>query len=730
MKFMSKPVNNISKEVTELKRKLSLILVILMTIMAWMPAEGLAQEDKALEQAIRAAKAKIEIPESFTEFSYNAGTDRGKTVWYLDWTGKDRMEGSLNVRVDEDGTILSYNFYRPYQYDSTRKFPKVSRHQAAEVAEGFIERMQPGLVSELKPVEDSELLQMGSAHRFNYVRLENGIPYRGNTVNVEVNSETGEVQSYYCNWSQGLAFPDPGDVISRQDAEMGYRDNLGLKLIYRYNYDGEESRLYAVYVPVYGTSYAVDAFSGERIKVSQYYGPYPGMGAERAAMEKSTADAAGVIELTPEEKKAVEEVSRLLTRERAESIARGIKELEISRDYEVSRINLQKDWNVGDSYAWELNFEKKASSSERSSGNIWVRIDAKSGFLKGYSRYLPVEGESEGKYTEDRARKTVEEFMKTVYRDKFNDLEFDPAYEGHYYPLGRDENPVSYSFRYIRKVNGVQFPDNSVYLSFDAVNGRVVSLSMDWFDLEFPSLENVLEMEEVYNKLFEGIGLELVYSDVYTEGYERPEAGDNKPEIRLVYNARQEKPIIFDAFSGRILDYSGRPFVEKKAAKYTDIAGHFAEGQITALAEYGIMLPGDEFRPDESIIQKDFLYLLVKAMGYYGSFEDDSKLDEMYNLLIREKVVTKEEKNPDAFVTREEAVKFMVRSLKYQDVADIKGIFVTGFNDQGRIDPELIGYVAIAKGMNIIGGSGGNFYPKNSLTRAEAAVMLYNRLNG
>jgi hypothetical protein len=55
---------------------------------------------------------------------------------------------------------------------------------------------------------------------------------------------------------------------------------------------------------------------------------------------------------------------------------------------------------------------------------------------------------------------------------------------------------------------------------------------------------------------------------------------------------------------------------------------------------------------------------------------------------------------------------------------------VTGFNDQGSIDPELIGYVAIAKGMNIIGGSGGNFYPKNSLTRAEAAVMLYNRLNG
>jgi len=708
-----------------LKRIISLTLVFVMAIMAWMPVQGTAQEDKDLEQAIKAVKAKIQIPESFTEFNYNAGSEGEKIIWYLDWASKDKMEGSINVRIDGDGTILGYYCYKPYDYDSTRKFPKIGRHEAMDTAEAFIERMAPGLVSNLRLVDDSEILEMERTHRFNYIRLENGIPYHGNSVNVEVNSETGEVQSYNYNWSEGLSFPKPEDVIPAEDAMEAYKEQMGLKLIYEYNYDGEESRLYAVYMPVYDTNYGIDAFTGDRIKVNLYYhGSYLGMGTERAAMEKAEADMA---QLTPEERKAVDEISALLTRERAESIARGVKELEISRDYKVTGAYLQKDWDVSQGYTWELNFTDE-SADKKPSSNIWVRINAKNGDIKGYSRYIPMEGEREGKYTQAQARLAVEKFMNAVHREKSKDMEFDPVYEGHYYPLGRDENAASYNFRYIRKVNGVQFPDNSMYISFDAVNGKVSSFSMNWYDLEFPPLNDVLDMEDVYDTMFGEVGLELVYSNSYPEEYRDIYQAEPKPEIKLVYGMKQGKPLIFDAWSGEILDYSGKPYREKRAAAYTDITGHYAESQITALAEYGIALPGTEFKPDDNIIQKDFLGLLVRTMGYSRSFEDDRELEEMYNLLIREKVVKKEEKDLDAAVAREEAIKYIIRAQKYQDVADIKGIFVTGFSDQSSIAPELVGYVAIAKGLNIVGGSSGYFYPKNSLKRAEAAVMLYNCL--
>ena len=39
---------------------------------------------------------------------------------------------------------------------------------------------------------------------------------------------------------------------------------------------------------------------------------------------------------------------------------------------------------------------------------------------------------------------------------------------------------------------------------------------------------------------------------------------------------------------------------------------------------------------------------------------------------------------------------------------------------------EKTGYAAILTGMNIICGNGGNLRPKDNITRAEAAVMLYN----
>ncbi|MDD2574549.1 MAG: hypothetical protein PHS69_08715, partial [Firmicutes bacterium] len=160
-------------------------MVLLLAIMSWMPVKGLAQDDKALEQAIRVVKAKIQVPESLSEFNYNAISEGEGTTWYLDWSSKDRLEGSLSVRVDDKGTILSYNYYKPYDYDSTRKFPKISRHEAQGTAEAFIEKMKPGLLSGLELAEQGEVLQIGRIHSFSYVRLENGISYHANTVNVD-----------------------------------------------------------------------------------------------------------------------------------------------------------------------------------------------------------------------------------------------------------------------------------------------------------------------------------------------------------------------------------------------------------------------------------------------------------------------------------------------------------------------------------------------------------------
>jgi len=100
----------------------------------------------------------------------------------------------------------------------------------------------------------------------------------------------------------------------------------------------------------------------------------------------------------------------------------------------------------------------------------------------------------------------------------------------------------------------------------------------------------------------------------------------------------------------------------------------------------------------------------------------------MYKQLIRRGIVKEGEKDPDAIITRENAVKFIIRVLNYEKVANIRGIFIVPFEDAEDIAPELEGYVAIAAGLKIVSGSGGKFNPKKELTRAEAAVMIYNCL--
>jgi hypothetical protein len=86
------------------------------------------------------------------------------------------------------------------------------------------------------------------------------------------------------------------------------------------------------------------------------------------------------------------------------------------------------------------------------------------------------------------------------------------------------------------------------------------------------------------------------------------------------------------------------------------------------------------------------------------------------------------EKAPSSAVTREDAVKFLVRALKYDKVADIKGIYNIPFKDKAGINRKLTGYVAIAAGLGIVDVKSAYFRPKALLTRGESAILIYNYL--
>lgn len=714
-----------------MKRKIALLLAVVFLVVALMPLNVLAAEDKDLENAIKAVKEKIDIPASLTEFSYGITTDNDKKIWNLNWNPKDGGTGGINVSVDASGAILSYYHYTYTNYEPN-KLPKVNRQTAQKIGESFIKKVNPAVFSQLKFINNIQYLGVNTEYYFNYTRMVNGIPFPDNNVYISV-STTGDVQSYNCNWTNNIDFPDAGKVISMEAAQKAYKDKLGLRLVYNQTYDQQNPRVYVEYTSRYDSSYVIDALTGDKIQLGYFYGGMGGAGGMYDKMAASQNAKPAEVVLTPEEQKAVEEVSKLISKDEAEKKARALSVLELTSDYKLTSANLYKSWESKNSYSWNLSFSKELNDENKNVLYTSVTIDALNATIIGFYRGLPYVENGKSKYDEAAAKTAVETFLKNIVPDKFNNSVYEETTNNIYLKAMGKELPAWYSFNYIRKVNGIPFIRNNISVTFDAVSGKVTNFNLYWFnDTVFPPIDKAISLEDAYQKMFSTIGLELQYKiDNRIDPYGKMpirKPGD-KPQVKLVYAVKPDKPLFLDAFTGGILNANGEPYVEIKPVTYTDIAGNFAEDKIKTLAEYGIALAGSEFKPDSKIVQIDFLYLLAKSMNYYGSYspaDSGKQADELYKFLTDNKIIRGGEKAPGAAITKEDAVKFVIRALKYDKVADLKDIYKTTFKDTGSINPNLAGYVAIAQGLGIVSGYNGYFSPKAELTRAQAAVIIYN----
>lgn len=141
---------------------------------------------------------------------------------------------------------------------------------------------------------------------------------------------------------------------------------------------------------------------------------------------------------------------------------------------------------------------------------------------------------------------------------------------------------------------------------------------------------------------------------------------------------------------------------------------------IKAVAQAGAGLPGTEFLPDTEIKQEELLRMLA-ATGYYYSIYSDT--DELYE--NAKDIITESEKAPDSPVLREDAFIYIARLMGFGKLAAMSDIFAPGFNDGTDVSPEKTGALAILRGYGIVKGDAGAVRPKSTLTRAEAASLIY-----
>lgn len=677
-----------------MRKNLFLILVFVLVLTLILPLGVWANE--GVEKYIPAIKQIFEIGDEYGEFNLYTRDYRGKITSDLSWRSMDDNK-SISVEIDQDGNILGYNKYISRDREEHGRFPKVTKEEAMENAKRMIARIDPSLLDKLE-YEDMGIMGNINTYYLRFVRKENNIAFNYNSISVNVNSYTGEVENLHMDWDKDLKLPGKENIIDEEKAYDLYREGQDADLLYRL--ENKEGRIEGSYLyTLKDRDRTIDAKSGKVIEDLHGINPYLYYGSLFGRREA----------VSLEEKNRLLGSKEVVSREEAERNLRKFADLDDS--YTTPGSQLMKN-ELDGSYIWEIEIHKQEGNSGY---GTTVSVDAKSNEVLDFHKFAREE-EEVAKYGEAESLKKVEEFLEKKMADKYKEVEYTGSMFYDY-----DGNIREYYFTFTRLLDGVKVPQNGFSISISSATGEIMNYNYNWTDISLPSKEGIIGKEEAKEILLKDGKVELNYI------IDKESVGSKDKKVRLVYNLGKEESPFLDAKSAKKVgqeDFIGMNGMDEREKDYKDIGESYAKDQIKKLKEAGIYLPGEEFLPKKDILQKDFLYLLSNSKGYFSPYDDQY----LYERFAREGVVKTGEKNPEATITRGEAIRFVVRSFGQEEAAKLGDIYKSNYKDMETIPKDLRGYVAIAEGLGLISGEG-NFRANDNLTREEAAMIIFNILD-
>ena len=394
-----------------MKKKVTLILAVVMFTISCMPVY-ISAADEGLEKAIKSVKQYFTIPDNYKEFNYGISSIGDNKIWELNWSSKDGENGSIGASVDSNGEIINYSLYNHADYGNSKKLPKLSRQEAKTKAEEIIKKINPGIFDSLKFVDTYQGVLNEEAYYFNYIRTYNSIPFPQNSISVGINRRTGELQRYSKQWNDDINFPSSEKALSIEEAQKAYIKNFGLRLTYNSIINEDKTEVYASYTPIYNSNYYIEASTGERVFLGYIYS-----GADDGAYNLSQKDATMAgrgegVELSPQEIDAINEVSKLLSKEEVEKKVREIKFLELDENYILDHANLTTSWTSKTDLVWNVYFEKQISQDNKEYDHVYVTIDARTGEITSFSKPYRDTSDKEPGFDRNASKDEVEKLNK------------------------------------------------------------------------------------------------------------------------------------------------------------------------------------------------------------------------------------------------------------------------------------------------------------------------------
>jgi len=709
--------------------------MVSMMLITLLPAVALAS-GISLDQAIQTVKQTFTVPPEYTNFS--SGYNKGDNIqsWSLNWTDPSGKGGNFGAQVDaESGEIISMNCWKPETQHHNR-IPSIALPDAQKIGNELLQRLIPSRFSSLVLIPDNQLITLTSFGSSNYnlrwQRMHDNIPVIGEGANMIISAGDGQVINYSLNWTN-LNMPSPDGVISPDAACQAFIDEGIIQLEYVLPYRSSSPAMQdqqspmLVYLLDHPSQGVIDAFSGKPVIPANDDWLGGGGGAERLSMNsKSMAMDQAAQPLTPQEQDEIMQTANLLSQEEAAGII--AEWVDIADNLSLRSANLEQDWRDPQLRVWNLNWSSSQSLNSKQFSNLYGRVNARTGELIGFNLDLPSSDSTAATMTQEAARALADSFLKKVQERHYSQLKFDQASSDRNNRrfISSGTNQPSWYFNYLRTVNGISFPGNGANIVVDRASQKISSYSLNWIDKEFPSAQGVLGMDQANDLYLQAAPLTLGYSTLHR-------GGSALSEMHLIYQPQtqpdQANFSMIDAHSGDKLDGQGTPLGENEGIHvFNDIAGNFAEKEISLLGQAGLMGEyGDAFHPDANIT----LLALLRAMLNSASgieitrdLSDPAVMKRAFELgWIKETLA------PDSEVNRGLLSQLMLRSLDLEYLAQRPEIFQLPYQDASSLGDDLKGYAALSFGLDIIKGDGINFDAQHIVSRAEAAFALIHSLN-
>lgn len=193
---------------------------------------------------------------------------------------------------------------------------------------------------------------------------------------------------------------------------------------------------------------------------------------------------------------------------------------------------------------WDLNWSRSEPN-----GHISVQVHGVTGEIVSFDRWeeLPAGEKLSGlpKYDYQAATALAQQWAQKLAPNYYLQTKLIEQEEQHIYSYN-DRGPIEYYYNFVRVVNGVTYPENSITVRINADTGQLLSFYANWdVQANFPPNQNIIDAEQAENILNEQV--ELAYQQLTGKANETP-------QVMLVYRLKGGNAPLIDAHTGKLIN--------------------------------------------------------------------------------------------------------------------------------------------------------------------------------